>query len=279
MTGSEAWFGGFWNRTGGHINPLALARGLSQVALKLGAVIYARSPVAGMTRQGDRWLVKTAKGSVTARALVLATNAYTDAFESDLAPAIAAEVVPRAVLADGDPADQRQHRQDDHSRPAGDVGYASRALFRALGRAQPAGDGRCGGVSRGRRRQSAQAGGRAAAAPVAAAGRSLLRLCLVRLYRHDAGRCAETAGAGLSAHPPAGARRLRLGRLQWPGGGAIDIARAGAGAGDAGAPLETLGCRCRSRRPSRCATSSAASPRWPCRFTGLWTRGRFEPRA
>src|SRR6266481_2499023 len=28
MTGSDAWFGGFWNKTGGHINPLALARGL-----------------------------------------------------------------------------------------------------------------------------------------------------------------------------------------------------------------------------------------------------------
>src|SRR6188768_3572961 len=44
MTGSEAWFGGFWNRTGGHINPLALTRGLADVALRLGAVIYARSP-------------------------------------------------------------------------------------------------------------------------------------------------------------------------------------------------------------------------------------------
>lgn len=27
MTGSDAWFGGFWNKTGGHVNPLALARG------------------------------------------------------------------------------------------------------------------------------------------------------------------------------------------------------------------------------------------------------------
>jgi len=26
MLGSEAWFGGFWNRSGGHINPLALSR-------------------------------------------------------------------------------------------------------------------------------------------------------------------------------------------------------------------------------------------------------------
>ena len=44
MLGSDAWFGGFWNRTGGHINPLALTRGLADVALRLGAVIYARSP-------------------------------------------------------------------------------------------------------------------------------------------------------------------------------------------------------------------------------------------
>ncbi len=33
MTGSDAWFGGFWNRTGGHINPLALARGLARTVL------------------------------------------------------------------------------------------------------------------------------------------------------------------------------------------------------------------------------------------------------
>ena len=94
MTGSDAWFGGFWNRTGGHINPLALARGLADVALRLGATIHARSPVASMAREGDRWVVRTAKGSVTARALVLATNAYTDEFESGLATEIAGEVIP-----------------------------------------------------------------------------------------------------------------------------------------------------------------------------------------
>lgn len=94
MLGSEAWFGGFWNRTGGHINPLALARGLAEVALKLGATIHARSPVASMAREGDRWVVRTAKGSVTVRALVLATNAYTGEFERGLAPEIAEEVIP-----------------------------------------------------------------------------------------------------------------------------------------------------------------------------------------
>jgi len=94
MTGSEAWFGGFWNRTGGHINPLALTRGLAEVALKLGATIHVRSPAVSMTRENDSWVVTTAEGSVKARALVLATNAYTGEFEPGLAPEIANEVIP-----------------------------------------------------------------------------------------------------------------------------------------------------------------------------------------
>ena len=94
MLGSDAWFGGFWNRTGGHINPLALARGMAEVALKLGAVIHARSPALSMTNANGSWTVKTAQGSVTARALVLATNAYTGEFARELAPAVASEVLP-----------------------------------------------------------------------------------------------------------------------------------------------------------------------------------------
>lgn len=94
MLGSQAWFGGFWNRTGGHINPLALARGLAEVALRLGAIIYARSPVTGLAREGNGWVARTAGGAVRAKALVLATNAYTGEFAPELAPAIAREVIP-----------------------------------------------------------------------------------------------------------------------------------------------------------------------------------------
>jgi glycine/D-amino acid oxidase-like deaminating enzyme len=94
MLGTSAWFGGFWNRTGGHINPLALTRGLAKVAASLGTVIYARSPAVSMGFANGRWTVRTARGSVTAPALVLATNAYTGEFERQLAPAIAGEVIP-----------------------------------------------------------------------------------------------------------------------------------------------------------------------------------------
>src|SRR6195952_3276488 len=43
MLGSDAWYGGFWNKTGGHINPLALARGLTRAVLDLGGGLHSRS--------------------------------------------------------------------------------------------------------------------------------------------------------------------------------------------------------------------------------------------
>lgn len=94
MLGSDAWFGGFWNKTGGHINPLALSRGLARVVLDLGGRIYARSPAIGFERRNDRWIVRTEKGEISGRALVLATNAYTGEFSNTLAPDIAREVMP-----------------------------------------------------------------------------------------------------------------------------------------------------------------------------------------
>lgn len=94
MLGSDAWHGGFWNRSGGHVNPLALARGLARVVLGVGGRIFARTPALDYTRAGDQWIVRTPRGQVRARALVLATNAYTGEFSRALAPRIAREVVP-----------------------------------------------------------------------------------------------------------------------------------------------------------------------------------------
>jgi glycine/D-amino acid oxidase-like deaminating enzyme len=94
MLGSDAWFGGFWNKTGGHINPLALSRGLARVVLDRDGRIYARSPAAGFDRTGNRWVVKTDKGEISGRALIVATNAYTGEFSKSLMPAIAHEVMP-----------------------------------------------------------------------------------------------------------------------------------------------------------------------------------------
>lgn len=94
MLGSDAWHGGFWNRTGGHINPLALSRGLAKCVLDRGGRIFARSPAQRFKRHNNRWIVKTADGEIGGRALVLATNAYTGEFAKSLARDIAREVMP-----------------------------------------------------------------------------------------------------------------------------------------------------------------------------------------
>lgn len=94
MLGSDAWHGGFWNRTGGHINPLALSRGLAKGVLDRGGRIYARSPAKSFERHNDRWIIKTANGEIGGRALILATNAYTGEFAKSLARDIAREVMP-----------------------------------------------------------------------------------------------------------------------------------------------------------------------------------------
>lgn len=94
MLGSDAWYGGFWNKTGGHINPLALSRGLARTVLDLGARIYAHSPAVSFERRNDKWVVKTGKGEIFGRALVVATNAYSAEFSKSLVPDIAMEVMP-----------------------------------------------------------------------------------------------------------------------------------------------------------------------------------------
>jgi glycine/D-amino acid oxidase-like deaminating enzyme len=78
MLGSDAYYGGFWNRTGGHINPLALARGLAARVVALGGRVYVASPATAIERLPNGWRIKTHHAEVRARAVVVATNAYTE---------------------------------------------------------------------------------------------------------------------------------------------------------------------------------------------------------
>lgn len=94
ITGSDAWFGGFSIPSGGHINPLALSRGLARAAVRAGARIFCNTPAQHFAHENGRWRVITPRGVVTADRLMLATHAYTDYFAPDLAPALAHEIVP-----------------------------------------------------------------------------------------------------------------------------------------------------------------------------------------
>lgn len=95
LLGTDFWYGGMLNPTGGHINPLGLARGLARAAAAHGAVIHEATPVAGWSREGDRWVVRTTAGhKVRARHMILATNAYTGELVPRLARKLAQTIVP-----------------------------------------------------------------------------------------------------------------------------------------------------------------------------------------
>jgi len=94
MIGSSRWFGGMFNPAGGHINPLMFARGLADVCEKAGVTIYENTPVQDVERACRNWLVKTPDATVVAHAVLLATNAYTGALATRLAPKIRRSYVP-----------------------------------------------------------------------------------------------------------------------------------------------------------------------------------------
>lgn len=94
MLGTDHWFGGMLAPSGGHINPLALARGLAGAVERHGGKIYEQTRVDSYAHTGAEWLVKTPKGMIKARALILATNAYTGELAPRLARQLAHSVIP-----------------------------------------------------------------------------------------------------------------------------------------------------------------------------------------
>lgn len=94
LIGSDAWYGGMLNPTGGHINPLALARGMANVCEAMGVTIHENTPVSACERKGDSWILATPKGTVRASSVALATQAYTDVLSQNLAPRLARTIVP-----------------------------------------------------------------------------------------------------------------------------------------------------------------------------------------
>ena len=76
--GGDAYHGGLLDRRAGTINPMGYVRGLARAALAAGARISTGVTARGLRRDGDRWIVETDRGRVSARAVVLGTNAYTD---------------------------------------------------------------------------------------------------------------------------------------------------------------------------------------------------------
>jgi glycine/D-amino acid oxidase-like deaminating enzyme len=91
ILGTPIFRAGWIDRRGGSINPLAYARGLADVALKLGARVYVRTSALTMQRVGASWVIQCSDGkSVRARRVIVATAAYADA----LVPGLRRAMVP-----------------------------------------------------------------------------------------------------------------------------------------------------------------------------------------
>ena len=95
LTGSRFWHGAWRNRTGGHVNPLALAMGIAQAAEASGAKLFTQCAVKSITGGASSgYRLETAHGAVLCTKVVVATNAY-GGFETEpLHSAMQASWVP-----------------------------------------------------------------------------------------------------------------------------------------------------------------------------------------
>ena len=89
MTSGQGFHGGILDTGARHLHPLNYALGLARVAQELGARLYEGSRVLSYS-EGDQVRVKTDRGEVRARFLVLACNGYLDKLE----PRAAGRIMP-----------------------------------------------------------------------------------------------------------------------------------------------------------------------------------------
>ncbi|SDW14130.1 sarcosine oxidase [Albimonas donghaensis] len=75
-TGTEAYFGGWRDLRAGVVQPLAFARGLARAAQAAGARILQDTQAAAPEPDGDGWRIATPHGTLRARAVIVAANAY-----------------------------------------------------------------------------------------------------------------------------------------------------------------------------------------------------------
>lgn len=106
-TGSKAFVGGVLSADAGTILPLEYVRGLAAGLAARGVPIYESTPVVSMQRDGASVILRVPGGSVRAKRVIVATNAYSDltgatsAYQKELVPfrsaMIATERLPAAL--------------------------------------------------------------------------------------------------------------------------------------------------------------------------------------
>ena len=76
--GSDYYHGGMVAERAAHLHPALYFKGLLDLAVKAGVKIASNTEMLSLTQDNSKgWLIKTARGDVTARDVVIATNGYT----------------------------------------------------------------------------------------------------------------------------------------------------------------------------------------------------------
>ena len=83
-TGTKAFYGGLMDHRAGTVNPMGYCRGLARAAKNAGAKISTGTKVKTLSRKNAKWELQTSHGLITAKYVVLGTNAYTDDLWPDL---------------------------------------------------------------------------------------------------------------------------------------------------------------------------------------------------
>ncbi|HUF43895.1 MAG TPA: FAD-dependent oxidoreductase, partial [Aestuariivirgaceae bacterium] len=88
--GSDYYYGGLVVRRAAHLHPAQYFKGLLDACRRRGVRICAEAPVRRLARNGVGWTVETARGTLDAGEIVVASNGYT----GDVTPDLMARVIP-----------------------------------------------------------------------------------------------------------------------------------------------------------------------------------------
>jgi glycine/D-amino acid oxidase-like deaminating enzyme len=88
--GSDYYHGGMVVERSAHLHPAKFFAGLYRAALGRGGVVCAEAPVIRLGRNGSSFMVETARGTIRAGDVIVATNGYTGA----VTPALRRRVIP-----------------------------------------------------------------------------------------------------------------------------------------------------------------------------------------
>jgi glycine/D-amino acid oxidase-like deaminating enzyme len=94
VTGAKGYVGGWTDRSGGLLDPVAYARGLADAAEAAGTRMFEQSPVTAISRVNEGYRLTTATGTVRAGKVFVATNAY----GGDLQPGLDRTYFPLRVF-------------------------------------------------------------------------------------------------------------------------------------------------------------------------------------